>query len=150
VFSLGMMAKNLEELWSNVSPLTLCSWLTCTQNHMLPSLNYKQYKSVHFMFWEDIWKSSASFDFTKKPDELFSKKFPFFWALLSDFEDTHKHGIYCYNKFRHKYQYNMSKGRIPSLYFFEFLFSRLFKGIFHHKNTYYFRTNSNCFYSIRY
>ena len=98
----------------------------------------------------DIWNSSASFDFTKKPDELFSKKFPFFWALLSDFEDTHKHGIYCYNKFRHKYQNNMSKGRIPSLYFFEFLFSRLFKGIFHNKNTYYFHTNSNCFYSIRY
>ena len=27
----------------------------------------------------------------------FSKNHPFFWALLSDFEVTHKHGIYCYN-----------------------------------------------------
>jgi hypothetical protein len=88
--------------------------------------------------------------FYQKTRWTFFEKIPIFWALLSDFEDTHKHGIYCYNKFRHKYQYNMSKGRIPSLYFFEFLFSRLFKGIFHHKNTYYFRTNSNCFYSIRY
>jgi len=72
------MAKNLEEHWSNVSPLTLCTWLTCSQNHVLPSLNYKQYKSVHFMFWEDIWKSSASFDFTKKPDELFPRIIHFF------------------------------------------------------------------------
>ncbi len=89
---------------SNVWTLTLCSRLTCTQNHVIPSLNYKQYKRVDFMFWEDIWKSSVSFDYTKKPDKVFPKFFPFFWALLSDFEVTHKHGIYCYNKFRPQYQ----------------------------------------------
>jgi hypothetical protein len=69
----------------------------CTQNHVIPSLNYKQYKRVDFMFWEGIYKSSVFFDYTKKPDKVFPKNFPFFWALLSDFEVTHKHGIYCYN-----------------------------------------------------
>ncbi len=142
VFPWAWWQKTWETLhWSNVWTLTPCIRLTCTQNHVIPSLNYKQYKRVDFMFWKDIWKSSVSFDYTKKPDEVFPKSFPFFWALLSDFEVTHKHGIYCYNKFRPQYQYNMSKTRIPSLYFFEFLFSRVFKGIFHPKNTYYFCTN---------
>jgi hypothetical protein len=121
----------LQHLYS-ISKLNTCSSDPCSSGTLIflkVVCNLRLYQKTQMNFFQE---SSIS------------------WALLSDFEVTHKHGIYCYKKFRPYYQLNMSKGRIPSLSFFEFLFSRLFKGIFHQKTTYYFGTNSNCFNSISY